>query len=200
MDTTLDDIPDTIHVELQEGMIVRMNSSRACAPRALFELTLWSSVFLGGKPVHCSGLLPGVSLAVHAQVSNMDQQQKQDFVEHGWEHIKSLLDQWIEIAEQMPCINTQIGGTKVTFALDRQIMLNKGVMQIEAAPDWSGQGGEAPYQVCIPNPARLTGLATPSKSKRIKLWRLRLAVNVVGTWLVNWASRPPPPGGPNLSG
>lgn len=103
--------------------------------------------------MHCSGLLPGISLYVHAQIAGMDLEQKDVFVNQGWDKIKSQLESWVDISDNFPCMNAPIAGTVITFALDRQLTLGKGVMQIEAAPDWAGMKGEAAFQISIPAPA-----------------------------------------------
>lgn len=160
-------VKDNINVDLREGLVVRLTSGGLCAPSALFRMTLFCSVFLEGKPVHCSGLLPGVSLLVHAQIAGMDEQQRLAFVERGWGQVRSQLDQWVELADQWPCMNAAFDGGRVTIALDSQIKLDKGVMQIIAAPAWRGTGDEPPVLIGIPAPSLKLATSLPHSYK----WR-----------------------------
>ena len=54
-----------------------------------------------------------------------------------WTQVQPHLEQWVDIAEQMPCLNLPINDVNVVFGLDRQILLDKGVMRIEAPAAWN---------------------------------------------------------------
>jgi len=163
-------VQDRIHVDVREGMIIHLTSGEFCTPGTLFMLTLFCSISLEGKPVHCSGLLPGVSVVVRAQTAGMDASQRLALVERGWDQIKPQLDQWIEVAEQLPCLNSPIDGATVVIALDRQIQLGQGAMRIVAAPVWEAAGHQSPVQVAIPVDAVKMAISAASRYKWSSPW------------------------------
>lgn len=123
---------DTI-IEPSEGLLVTLvDGGSNCSPRMLFTLTLACSAKLHGKPVFCGGFLPGVSLLIHASQLSMPQlAEREDAL---WAKAQTLIDDWIDVAEQFPCQIVSFDGVGVTLALDRVISLNQGVMQIDVDP------------------------------------------------------------------
>ena len=80
------------------------------------------------------------------------QDQKNEFVRIGWSEVAGRLYEWIEIAEQYPCMNMTLGSALLTVALDRHVKLDKGVAQIEAPHVWSAVPQEHAIEVSVPAP------------------------------------------------
>lgn len=133
--------PESQQIILREGLHVTVSSPEFNSPKVLFQMAAASSAMLGDKPVHCKDLLPGVSLYVH--VRQHDPQQIALLADQLWNQAQPQLERWIDIAEHLPCLNTHVNGVNVTFGLDRQITLGKGVVQFEVCPTWSGQAETA---------------------------------------------------------
>lgn len=129
--------PDSQEIDLREGMHITVVSPELSSPKVLFQMAAASSAMLGDKPVHCKGLLPGVSLYVH--VRQHDPQQIALLAEQLWHQVQPQLEGWIDIAEHLPCLNISIDRVNITLGLDRQIALSKGVVQFEACPTWAEQ-------------------------------------------------------------
>lgn|GEM_PF-6626016 len=128
---------NAIHIDLKEGMRLTFESG-SYPPHTLFILTSWCSTALGGKPVRCTGFLPGVSLLVHvlrpAAVENIPAQ-----ADSLWSQAQRPTEDWIEVAEQFPCLMVPVEDVRITLALERMLTLEKCVVQIDAIPTGSGQ-------------------------------------------------------------
>jgi hypothetical protein len=127
--------------EPREGAYIRLSDSKGLSPQCLFIMTAASSAMVGNKPVHCTGLMPGVSLSVH--VRRPVSQELETFTASLWTHFQPYIGAWIENAEQLPCLTVAIDGASIALGLDRHITLDKGVMQIEAVPGWAGSANAA---------------------------------------------------------
>jgi hypothetical protein len=139
--------PDSHIIDLKEGMHITFERCTFTTPRSMFILALTSSASLGGKPVHCAGLLPGVSLRIQ---TSHDRQHMDQIALRMWEQIYPLLDQWIEVAEQHPCVTLSADRTDITLALDSRATLDKGVLQFSVTPFWAGSASDS-YS-CAPMP------------------------------------------------
>jgi hypothetical protein len=124
-------VPSTQSFELEEGMQIELPPG-AYPPRDLFIFTAWASTVLGGKLVHCAGILPGVSLLVHVfRPYDLDDITNQ--ISSLWSHVQSPIEDWIEVGESFPCLTIAVDDARVILALDRVITLEKGVVQINAS-------------------------------------------------------------------
>ncbi|GJI92305.1 hypothetical protein [Duganella hordei] len=123
--------PVTRKIRLHEGMQFKLDSG-VYSPHTLFALTGACSSMLGGKPVHCAGFLPGVSLLVHvlqpADLDGLDAQMRS-----LWSKAQLPIKDWIEFAERLPCLRVPVDGARITLALDRLLTLEKGVVQFDAS-------------------------------------------------------------------
>lgn len=124
-------VPSTQTVELEEGMQIELPPG-AYPPRSLFMFTAWASSVLGGKRVHCSGILPGVALLVEVW-RPYDRGDINDQICSLWSHVESSLEDWIEVGDNFPCLTMAVHDARIVLALDRAITLEKGVVQINAA-------------------------------------------------------------------
>ncbi|MET3135117.1 hypothetical protein AAKU55_005420 [Oxalobacteraceae bacterium GrIS 1.11] len=129
--------PDVQDIHLKEGMRLTFESG-AYPPHTLFGMTAGCSAMLGGKPVRCTGFLPGVSLLVHVlrPAAGEDLAPQLNSL---WSQVQRPIEDWIEVAEQFPCLRVPNDDARITLALDRLITLEKGVVQIDAFPTGSGQ-------------------------------------------------------------
>jgi hypothetical protein len=128
--------PPTI-IEPREGMLLKLPDTQYETPRGLFILTAACSTMLGNKPVHCAGLMPGVSLSIHVQ--QPAPLELEEFTESLWTQFQPYLEAWIEVAERFPCLTVPIHSVAIALGLDQHIALDKGVMQIEVISGWDGR-------------------------------------------------------------
>ena len=120
---------DGMHLNLCEGMHLVVGPSPGLAPRELFLWTLSFSILLGGKPVRCTGFLPGVSLRMHSQLALSPL--LTELVSKEWEGLQGALQEWVEQSEHMPCVALPVLETEAFIALDRFTVLPAGVVEIE---------------------------------------------------------------------
>lgn len=124
------------HIALQEGLRISLDAG-AYAPRTLFAMTAACSAMLRGKPVRCTGFLPGVSLLAH--VMPRDDGDLSALVGTLWAQSQFHIARWVDMVEQFPRVAIPANGAGITLGLDRLVALDEGAMQIMVRPaGWQG--------------------------------------------------------------
>ncbi len=123
--------------ECREGAhIVVENGSRE-STEALVGIVLSSSLAIGGKPVRCSGVVPGVTMSASTGLFKLHDGETWDGVLDGmWKAIRPKLVDWLTMPS--PSAGLTIGlnfGTEFEFGWDGPYRIDEGAMQIDVRHD-----------------------------------------------------------------
>ncbi|MFD2998110.1 hypothetical protein [Ralstonia solanacearum] len=118
----------------REGSRLRMSGGPTRSTQSLFRIALLASFALGGKPVCCVGVVPGVTLWI-ASGSTI---QSRDFEEFDWDadgvwrKVQPELAGWLGMPPAPPVAQMNLGkDLHMKFAHDSRHLKSEGAMQIE---------------------------------------------------------------------
>lgn len=126
-------------LSFREGERLRISGGAKRDTFELLTLVLRASLALGGKPVICSELLPGVSLwlTVGTLQAN-DAAEIARVAEDIWSAVRSSLIDWLRLSPIRPGIAMELkGGTRLEFVWTGIRPLRPGHLQIDVAHDKS---------------------------------------------------------------
>ena len=121
-----------VYIRFEDGGHVTFAGGRHRSSRSIFSIALWGSLHLGGRPVRCDGIVPGVSLRVETGIAEASDNEAIRLSRDLWDAVRSRLAQWLA---QGPDGASKFGmagrGLQLEFTWNCTTGLRPGAMQID---------------------------------------------------------------------
>jgi hypothetical protein len=122
-----------LSIRFQEGARVQIPGGPNRSTQSIFSLALWGSLELGGQPIRCTGIVPGVSLRIASGTAEArDDEHAIALAAQAWSAVYPRLVKWLIDGPTSAVLNMPMrGGLEIQFAKEGHTTLRPGVMQIE---------------------------------------------------------------------
>nr|WP_259341479.1 hypothetical protein [Ralstonia solanacearum] len=123
--------------ECREGARIMVENGSRQSTETLVGIVLSSSMALGGKPVRCSGVVPGVTMSVSTGLFKLHDGEEWDGAVDGmWKAIRSKLVDWLTTRSPSPGLTIGLNsGVEFEFGWDGPYRIDEGAMQIDVRHD-----------------------------------------------------------------
>ncbi len=123
--------------ECREGARIVVENGSRQSTETLVGIVLSSSMALGGKPVRCSGVVPGVTMSVSTGLFKLHDGEEWDGAVDGmWKAIRSKLVDWLTTRSPSPGLTIGLNsGVEFEFGWDGPYRIDEGAMQIDVRHD-----------------------------------------------------------------
>ena len=116
----------------REGAHVRIEAGADCSSEATFIDAVAGSLTLGGKPVRCTGLVPGVTMrvSIDGPVPFSGSDAARGYACEVWDQVSPKLAGWLSKPKLGPAKLSGGPGLEIEFGRDGRDMIRPGTMQI----------------------------------------------------------------------
>lgn len=123
----------TLTIRFEAGGRAKLLGGRHRSSQSIFCLALWGSLHLGGQPVRCTGIVPGVSVRVAAGNMKLNDKEAIRLSDESWHAVYGRLGKWLADGprEQSRYGVWLASGLQIEFAWDDVATVHPGVMEID---------------------------------------------------------------------
>lgn len=122
-----------LSVRFQEGGRATLPGGRHRSSQSIFCLALWGSLHLDGRPVRCTGIVPGVSVRIEAGGMKLNDDEAVSLADDVWHAAYSRLGAWLAGGPRGPAKfgMSARDGLEIEFAWMGASTLRPSAMQID---------------------------------------------------------------------
>ncbi|RKE23962.1 hypothetical protein B0G76_8664 [Paraburkholderia sp. BL23I1N1] len=124
-------------VEFCEGARVAVPDGSSVSTRGVVSIAILGSMTLAGKPVRCSGVVPGVTMWVSTgALRPRDADESEQFIDDIWEKIRPGLVDWLTMRTSPAGVTMALGADiRLEFGWDDRHRVRDGAMEIDVKHD-----------------------------------------------------------------
>ena len=78
-----------VYIRFEDGGHVTFAGGKHRSSRSIFSIALWGSLHLGGRPVRCDGIVPGVSLRIETGIAESNDSEAIRLARDLWDAVRS---------------------------------------------------------------------------------------------------------------
>jgi hypothetical protein len=130
-------IVDDDGIEFREGERVTVRDGSSLSTAGVISIAILGSMALAGKPVRCSGVVPGVTLLVSTGVlRSRDGDEADQLIDDIWGKIRPGLVDWLTMRTSPAGVTMALGSDiRLEFGWDDRHRVRDGAMQIDVEHD-----------------------------------------------------------------
>lgn len=127
-------------IEFHEGARIVIPGKENPATQDVFTIALIASMALAGKPVRCSGIVPGVTLLISSGGLRGPQagDQAEWMAAEVWERIAPKLTDWLTMPTPPAAMTMQLAGVQIDLGWDTSSIVTPGAMDVVAVGSVAG--------------------------------------------------------------